>query len=131
MQLVFLSLEMIEKASHAQELAFTLDDHATMLGIMFGPRDIERDIRLLGKALKFGEEGAIFGLGPGLDGAIVQGFRLIRYHQVKIEVDSVAEPLTTRAGAVWVIEGKQARLGLLVAKVAVLAVKALRKPELL
>ena len=130
-QLVFLALEIIEEAAYAGELAFAFDHHAALLRVKLGPRNIERDVGLLGEALELGEERPVFGLGPGIDGAFVQGLRLVGNHQVEIEVDGVAETLAARAGAVGIVEGEQARLGLLVAQVAVLALEALRKAEAL
>ena len=84
---------------------------------------------LLGEALQLGEQRTIFGLGPGIDGALVQGLRFVGNHQVEIEVDGVAEALAARTGAVRIVEGEQARLGLLVAQVAVLAFEALGKTQ--
>ena len=86
---------------------------------------------LLGEALEFGEQRAVFRLGPGLDRAFVQRLRLVGNHQVEIEINGVAEALAARAGAVGIVEGEQPRLGLLVAQIAVLAFKALGKAELL
>ena len=125
MQLVLLAFEMIEEATYAQELALAFDDCPALLGIEFSPSHIERNIRLLGKTLQLGKQRAVFGLGPGFNSALIQGFRFVRYHQIEIKIDGVAETLAARAGAIRVVEGKQARLGLFVPQVARLAFEAL------
>src|SRR5689334_4949150 len=122
---------MMEKTAHAGKFPLTFDDHPALLGIELRPRDIERDIDQLGKALQLGEERAIFGLGPGLDGALVQRFRFIRNDEIKIEVDGVAKTLAARTRAVRIVERKQARLRFFVAQVALFALEALGKSKLL
>src|SRR5882724_10136561 len=119
MQLVFLALEVIEKSAYAEELAFALNHHTALLGVKISPSDVKRDARLLGEALQFGKQGSILGLGPGIDGAFVQRLRFVGNDQVEIEVDGVAKTLAARAGAVRVVERKQARFGLLVAQVEI------------
>ena len=130
-QLVFLAFEMIEEAAHARKLAFAIDNHPALLGLEFRPGNIQGNIRLLGKALQFSEQRAIFGLGPGLDGALIQRLRFVGNHQVEIEIDGVAKTLAARTCAIRIIEGKQARLRFFVAQIALLALKALGKPQLL
>ncbi len=129
MQLVLLALQMIEEAAHAGEFVFPLDNHSSLFRVEFRPGDIERNIRLSGEALQLGKQRAVFGLGPGFDGALVQGLRLVRYDQVKIEVDGVAEALAPRAGAVRVVERKQAGFGFLVAQMASFALETLGETE--
>ena len=94
-----------------------------LLGIQFGPGHVQRDVQLPGVALEFGVEGAIFGFGPGLNRPFVQSLRWIRYHQVQIEVDGVAETLAPRTGAIGIVEGKEPRLRFFVTKIAMLALK--------
>ena len=127
MQLVFLALEVIEKSAYAEELTFAFNNHATLLGVKISPGDVERDARLLCEALQLGKQGSILGLGPGIDGAFVQRLRFVGNDQVEIEVDGVAKTLAARAGAVRIVERKQARFGLLVAQVAMFALEALRE----
>ena len=66
------------------------------------------------ESLQLLPERAIARLGPGLDRALVDGFAAIGNHEIEIEIDGVAEALAARAGAVGIVERKQARLGLLV-----------------
>src|SRR6476660_3144251 len=120
---------MIKEPADTQEFTLAVHNLLALLGIKFSPGDIKRDVRLLGETLKLREQRAIFGFGPGLDRALIQGPGLVRYHQVWIEVDSIAKALAARAGAVRIVEGKEARLGLLVANVALLALKTLRKTQ--
>ncbi len=81
------------------------------------------------EALQLGEQRTVLGLGPGLDGAFGERPRLVRDDQVHVEVDGVAEALAARAGAVGAVEREQARLGLVEAQVAALALEALREAE--
>jgi hypothetical protein len=131
MQLVFLALEIIEEPAYAGELAFAFHHHTALLRVKLGPGNIERNAGLFGETLEFGEQRPVFGLGPGIDGAFVQGLRFVGNHQVEIEVDGVAETLAARAGAEGVVKREQARFGLLVAQVALFALKALREAEAL
>ena len=55
---------------------------------------------------------------PGGDGAVGEGFGFVGDDEVGVEVDGVAEALAARAGAVGVVEGEEARLGLAVGAVA-------------
>ena len=73
----------------------------------------------------------VLGLGPRLDRAFGQRQRLVRNHQVQIEIDGVAEALAARARAERIVEREQPRLRLFVADVALLALEALREAELL
>ena len=61
---------------------------------------------------------AVFGGGPGGDGALGERLRLVGDDEVGIEVDGVAEALAAWAGAVGIVEGEEARLGLAVGAVA-------------
>src|ERR1700693_4832807 len=106
--LVFLALEMIEEAAHARKLAFPIDDHPALLGLELRPGDIKGNVHLFGTALQLSEKRAIFGLGPGLDGAFIQRLRLVGNHQVEIEIDGVSKALAARACAVRIIKRKQA-----------------------
>src|SRR6202035_2614670 len=72
---------------------------------------------------------AIARLGPGLNDAFVDGLAAIGDDQIDIEVDGVAKSLATRARAVGIVEGKQARLGLLIGEGAIFAFKAIAKDD--
>ncbi len=102
-----------------------------LLGIEFVPGDVQRNFCLAGEALEFGEQWAILRFRPGLDRALVQSFTFVGNNEVEIEIDGVAETLAARAGAVRIVEGKQARLGLFVAAAVVLAFEALGKTQTL
>ena len=51
-------------------------------------------------------------LGPGRDGAFLQGQGLVGHHKRRIEIILYAKPVTLRAGAVRVVEAEQPRLDL-------------------
>ncbi len=71
-----------------------------------------------GEADHLAVEGAVFGGGPGGDGAFGEGLRAVGDDEVGVEVDGVAEALAAGAGAVGIVEGEEARLGLAVGAVA-------------
>ena len=54
----------------------------------------------------------------GCDGAVGEGLRLVGDDEVGVEVDGVAEALAAWAGAVGIVEGEEARLGLAVGAMA-------------
>ena len=102
-----------------------------LIGRQVFPGNVERDTGSARVALHLGGVGTVFGLGPGLDRAFGERQRLVGDHQVEIEVDGVAEALAARTGAVGIVEGEQARLGLFIANVAVLALEALGETQVL
>ncbi len=57
----------------------------------------------------------------GLDGAVQDGFRLVRYHQIGVDLQLAAQTRTGGARAVGVVEGEHAGGQLLDAHAAVLA----------
>ena len=118
---------MIEKAVHARKLLFAFDHQPALLGSSSAQGTSSGMSACRGETLQFGEQRTVLRLGPRLDCALVQRLGFVRNDQIEIEVDGVAETLAARAGAVRIVEGKQARLRLLVAHVAVLALEALRK----
>ena len=63
--------------------------------------------------------------GPRLNGTLVERLALVRHDEVEIEINGVAEALASRAGAVRIVEGKQARLRLLIHRAAAFAFEAL------
>ena len=82
------------------------------------PGDVGGDAGELGGALHFAVVGAVFAGGPGVDGAVVEGFGAVGDDEGGVEVDGVAEALAAGAGAEGVVEGEEARLGLAVGAVA-------------
>ena len=116
MQLVFLALEVREEAADAPELAVAVDDEALLVGRQVVPGHVERNAGCARIAAHLGGERAVLRLGPRLDGAFGQGQRLVRDDEVQVEVDGVAEALAARAGPVGIVEGEEARLGLVVAR---------------
>ena len=82
------------------------------------PGDVGGDAGGLGGALHLAVVGAVFGGGPGGDGAFVEGLGFVGDDEVGVEVDGVAEALAARAGAVGIVEGEEARLGLAIGAVA-------------
>ena len=82
------------------------------------PGDVGGDVGGFGGADHLAVVGAVFGGGPGVDGAVGEGLGLVGDDEVGVEVDGVAEALAARAGAVGIVEGEEARLGLAVGAVA-------------
>ena len=68
---------------------------------------------------------AVARLGPRLDRAFVERFAAVGNHQIDIEIDRISETLAARAGAVGIVERKQARLRLLIHGAARLALESL------
>src|SRR6266853_2209983 len=106
---------MLEEAADAAETTVTIDDQLLLLGIEFVPGNVQRNPRLAREAFEFGEQRPVFWLSPRLDRTFIQGLALVGDDEVEIEIDGVAETLATRAGAVRIVEGKQARLRFFVA----------------
>src|SRR5579864_5358354 len=104
MQFVLLALQVIEEATHAEKAALASNHQLLMLRIKLDPRHIERNAGLLREALQVGEQRTILRLGPRFDRSLRQSFRFVRNHQVKVEIDSVAESLTARTRAIRIIE---------------------------
>ena len=82
------------------------------------PGDVGGDAGGFGGADHLAVVGAVFGGGPGGDGAVGEGLGLVGNDEVGVEVDGVAEALAARAGAVGIVEGEEARLGLAVGAMA-------------
>ena len=125
MELVFLALEMGEESAHTEEFTFAVENEIAVLFCEIDPRHVEGNSGGFGVALQVGEQRAILGLGPGLDGAFAQRLQFVGNDEVEIKVDGVAESLTFGASAVGVVEREEARLGLLVSDVAEFALEAL------
>ena len=73
--------------------------------------------------------GRYLGLVQGSMAPWFKRLGFVRYDQVKIEIDGVAEALAARTRAVWIVERKQPRLRLLIAEIALLAFEALGKTQ--
>jgi hypothetical protein len=129
MQLVFLSLEMIEEPAQAEKSSVTAQHQTLVLCVEIAPGHIERDARLLGVALEIGKQRAIFRLRPRLDRTLGQRLHLVWNDKAEIKVDRVAKSLAARACAIRVVKREQPRLRFLVPYVAVLALEALGKTQ--
>ncbi len=127
MELVFFALELLEEPFDAVIIVFRIafEDKLALLRGELTPGHVG------GNALRARPfagvllEDAITRLGPGFDGAIVEGFAGIGDDEVEIEIDGVAKALAARASAVGIVEGEQARLGFLIESAVVLAFEAL------
>src|SRR5262245_24398531 len=105
------------------------DYGALLLDGQFGERLIHRDAFAAGELLQLGPPPFELWLGKRLDGALFQRQLAVRYHQVHVQPDGVAEALARRACAERVIETEQARLGLRITEPAILTLELLRKRE--
>src|SRR5207249_2374226 len=74
---------------------------------------------------------SIFGFGPRFDGAFVERLRDIWDYQFEVEVNSVAESLTSRTSAIGIVKREQPGLRFLIANIADFAFETLRKSQLL
>src|SRR6185437_3394931 len=130
-QLVLFAFERGEEASDAGKAAVAVFDEALLLGSEVVPRLIDGNLRGFGGADHLAMVRAILGGGPGGDGALIERLRLVGDDEVGIEVDSVAEALAARAGAVGIVEREEARLGLAVGAVAGAALKGCGETKVL
>ena len=103
-QFVLLPLEMLEEAPDATETTVTIDDQLLLLSIEFVPGNVQRNPGLPREAFELREQRPIFWLSPGLDRTFIQSLAFVGNDEVEIEIDSVAEALATRAGAVRIVE---------------------------
>src|ERR1700733_12192535 len=100
-----------------------------LLRSQLAPRRVQRDAMLHGGFPQLRLIRAILGPGPGIDGAIVQRFLLVRNDEVQVEIDSIAEALAALASAIRIIEREQPGLGLTVDAMAKFAFEGLREAE--
>ena len=117
--LVFLPIEPPEESADAlvaSSVAF--DDEPPLVVGQLGPRHFQPDLVLAGRALQLRELRAIVRLAPRLDGALLDRLRLVGHHQIHVELDDVAEPVTGRAGAERVVEREEPRLRVFVGDAA-------------
>src|SRR5690242_10904144 len=130
MQLVLLSLQMLEESVNARKAARAFQHKGLLVQREVVPGDIRRNAVLLRRALQFGEVGPILGAVPRINCAFIEGLRLVRNDEVEVEVDGVAKALAAWAGPVRIVEGEEARLRLAVCAMAVDAFKCGGKAQL-
>src|SRR6266852_7017178 len=92
-----------------------------MFSAKLPPRHACRNATSPRPCLSFLKKRAIPGLGPRLDGAIIERFARVRHHQIQIEVDCVSETLAARTSSVGIVERKKPRFRLLVERAVILA----------
>ena len=117
-ELVLLALERGEEAADAGVGAASFPEKFLLGGVEVVPGDVGGDGGGLGEADHLAVEGAVLRRGPRGDGALREGSRAVGDDEVGIEVDGVAEALAAGAGAVGIVEGEEAGLGLAVGAVA-------------
>src|SRR6266403_729617 len=96
-----------------------------MFSAKLPPRHVRRNAASPRPLFCFLKERAIPGLGPRLDGALIERFARVRHHQVQIKIDGVSETLAARTGSVGIVERKKPRLGLLVERAVIFAFESL------
>ncbi len=126
-QLVFFALEPGEETVHAGKARAVSPSMMALRcsAVSCAERHVERNAARAREAFQFLPQRAVARLGPGLDHAFIDRLAAVGNHQVDVEIDGVAESLAARAGAVRIVERKQARLRLLVHQAAGLALEAL------
>ena len=92
-------------------------------GLQFADGDGEADLPLE-VAAEFREIPGVLRLGPGIDGALLDGERAIGDDEVEVVVDSVAEALAAFAGALRVVEAEEPGLRFVELLAALLAFEA-------
>ncbi len=107
------------------------EEQAALVGGEMTPGDVGGNALGARKFLGVLKQDAVTRLGPRLDGAVVQRLAGIGDDEVEVEVDGVAESLAARARAVGIVEGEQARLGLLVNDAVVFAFEAIVEDQAL
>ena len=126
-QFVFFALEPVEKTFDAFVAFFFV---AVENGVALGDGQVavgDVNGNPLGACefAHFDGQLAVARLSPRFDRAIGERFAFVGDDAVEIEIDGVAETLAARAGAVRIVERKQARLRLLVDRAAFFAFEAL------
>ncbi len=100
-------------------------------GVRSNHGTVVRHAGCFGGALHLAVVRAIFGRGPGVDGAVVEGLRSVGNDEARVEVDGVAETLAARARAERIVEAEQPWLGLAIGAVAGGALKGAAVPKVL
>src|SRR5581483_11174982 len=85
-QLVFLALQVGKEAAYSPEAIISLEDGLLLLARELVPGNVQWYACLTRIALQFGEKRTVFGLSPGLDGALRQSFRFVGNDQVNVEI---------------------------------------------
>ncbi len=117
------------RSSQVFRIAFK--NQTALLGGELAPGNVCRNCADAGPFFQVLKEGAEARLGPGLDGAVVQGFAGIGHDEIEIEIDGVAKALAARAGAERIVKGEEARLRFLIESAVVLAFEAFVEIEAL
>src|SRR5271154_950792 len=132
-QFVFFAFEPGEESLYALEIVFriALEHQAALLGGELAPGDIRRNAAPARPLFHILQKSAVARLGPWLDRAFVERFAGIRDDQIQIEINRVAKTLAARAGTIGIIKRKKPRLGLLIERPVVLALKAFVEREAL
>src|ERR1700683_4415819 len=128
-QLVLFALEEREEAMDADKRAASVEGEGLLFGRRVPAGDVDANAVLLCGAAEFGEERAVLGAIPRIDGALVERLRLVGNDEVEVEVDGVAEALATGARAVGVVKREEARLRLAVLAVTGFAFEGGGEPE--
>src|SRR6476646_1650938 len=116
MELVLLRIEIVEEG------ADPVQDVRSLFLSQIAEGHVESDFGSSG-FLEIVEICSISRLGPWLDGALVDRFRFVRYYQLQIQIDRVAETLAAGTRSKGVIERKKFRFRIFIPDIAVLAFK--------
>ncbi len=127
-ELVLLALEQREEAVHAREGTSSVENKGLLLRGQIPPGNVERNAVRHAQLGAFRSDTSGIWAGSRDRSRLRRGFRLIGNDEVEVEVDGVAESLAAGAGAVGIVEGEEARLGLAVLAVAGGALKGSGKP---
>src|SRR6266481_3929195 len=92
-----------------------------MFSAKLPPRNIRGNAASPRPFFGFLKKSAISGLGPRLDGALIERFAGVWHHQVQIKINCISETLAARTSPVGIVERKKARLRLLVERAVILA----------
>src|SRR5208337_3545577 len=132
-EFVLLAFEPGEETLYAVEIVFGIAfKHQTaLLGGELAPGDVCGDAALASPLARFLHEDAVTRLGPRLNRAIIERFAGIGDNEVEIEIDGVAKALAARACAIGIVEREETRLGFLIERAVILALKALVEREAL
>src|ERR1035437_5383017 len=120
-ELVFFALHLREEAEEADECAFAAENDFADGFRQVAPGDVERHAQFGSLLAKLREPGLVLGAVPGVDGATVEGERLVGNDQVQVEVHGVAEALAAGTRAEGIVEAEQARLRLAAGAMAAFA----------
>src|SRR5580704_1483095 len=119
MQLVFLAFQVLEESPNAPEFTvIAVNDVTLLVGRQVLPRDIQWNTSCAGVSAHFGRQRFVLGFRPRFNGTIRERQRLVRNHQIQIEVYSVAKTLAAWTGAERIVEREEPRFGLFITDVA-------------